>query len=203
VVLSSVVRRGRSQVRWGRPLKPGCDTVSFLTDREHMKPRYAERHHGRSGVEFLPYERGAGVTVQPTGMETGSRPTVTGDDWKRKPLPGKRATISLQQSFSAEELSLIRRGLVPQQIADQWFIFYEGNALFFHRSWTGHCIYVVHFHDTGDEISATYIDVNRDPEQYNETDDQRDRELVLELIHVLLLHGRATAGSLNQPITFR
>ena len=159
-----------------------------------MESRPLEPRHGKSGLEFRPYERGAGVTVQPTGMETGSRPTVTGDDWKRKPLPGKRATISLQQSFSAEELSLIRRGLVPQQIADQWFIFYEGDALFFHRSWTGHCFYVVHFHDTGDEIRATYADVNRDPEQYGETDDQRDRELVLELIRILLLQRPVPEG---------
>ena len=148
-----------------------------------MKWRRLERHNGRSCFEFRSYEHGAAVEV----LQHTERHAVTRDDWKRKPMPEKRTTIPLGQAYSAEELSLIRRGLVPQQMADQWFIFHEDDALFFHRSWTGHCIYVVHFHETGEEIRATYADVNRDPEQYGETDDQRDRELVLELIHVLLL----------------
>jgi hypothetical protein len=106
-------------------------------------------------------------------------------------MPGKRTTIPLGRAFPAEELALMRRGLVPQQMEDKWFIFYEDDALFFHRSWTGNCIYVVHFHGTDDEIRATYVDANRDPEQYGETDDQRDRELVLELINILLLQRPA------------
>jgi len=69
-----VVAKGRSQVRWDGRLKPGCDTVAFLTDWEHMQAGVrANVIMVGVRVEFLPYERGAGVTVQPTGMETGSR----------------------------------------------------------------------------------------------------------------------------------
>ena len=134
------------------------------------------------------------MTLQHMAPGNGWRSAVTRDDWKRKPLPEKRTTIPLGQPYSAEELSLIRQGLVPQRMEDQWFIFHEDDALFFHRSWTGHCIYVVHFHERGDEIRATYADVNRDPEQYGETDDQRDRELVLELIRALLLKRPVPEG---------
>jgi len=109
------------------------------------------------------------------------------DDWKRRPMRGKTTILPVEQTFSAEEFALMQRGLVPQGPEDKWFIFYEDHALFFHRSWTGNCIYVVHFSDKGGEIRATYADVNRDPDQYEETDDQRDRQLVLELINVLLL----------------
>jgi hypothetical protein len=152
-----------------------------VIDRENRGARRLEPHNGRSGL---------GVTMRHTGPEGGRR-QVTRDDWKRKPMPGKRRTIPLGRAFPAEELAVMRCGLVPQQMEDKWFIFYEDDALFFHRSWTGNCIYVVHFHDTGDEIRATYVDANRDPEQYGETDDQRDRELVLELINILLLQRPA------------
>jgi hypothetical protein len=54
---------------------------------------------------------------------------------------------------------------------------------------------VVHFHEAGHEVRATYADVNRDPEQNGETDDQRDRELVLELIDVLLLQRTLPQGA--------
>jgi len=33
-------------------------------------------------------------------------------------------------------------GLVPEEIEDKWFIYWEDDTLFFHRSWTGNCIYV-------------------------------------------------------------
>ncbi len=106
-------------------------------------------------------------------------------------MPEKTTTISLGHVFSTEQLALMQHGLIPQRIEDKWFVFYEEHRLCFHRSWTGNCIYVVYFHDTGSEIRATYADVNRDPEQYGETDDQRDRELVLELMHALLLQKAA------------
>jgi len=155
-----------------------------------MKPRHGERHNGRSGLESRLYAQGAWVNVQHT-----DRPAATRHDWKRKPLPEKRTTIPLGRAYSVGELSLIRQGLVPQHLADQWFIFHEEGALFFHRSWTGHCIYVVHFHEAGEEIRATHVDVNRDPGQYSETDDQRDREAVLELIHLLLLQRPVPQGA--------
>ena len=148
-----------------------------------------ERHNCGTALAFRRYE--------PQCMAPGSGlgPAATRDDWKRKPLPEKRATIPLGHIYSGEELSRIRRGLVPQRLEDQWFIFYEADALFFHRSWTGHCIYVVYFHEAGHEIRATYVDVNRDSEQNGETDDQRDRELVLELIDVLLLQRTLPQGA--------
>ncbi len=146
-----------------------------------MKQRQVERTSGGTALVFRRYE------LRHPVRGNGQGPAATRDDWKRKPLPEKRATLPLGQPYSAEEFSLIQRGLVPQRLEDQWFIFYEGDALFFHRSWTGDCIYVVHFHATGDEMRATYADINREPSQYSETDDQRDRERVLELIDVLLL----------------
>ncbi len=152
-----------------------------------MKSRHMARHTDRSGLEYYPHERGSGANMHPTVSGKDRGPIVTRDDWKRKPLPGKTTTIALGHAYSGEELALIRRGLVPEQITDQWFIFYEDDALYFHRSWTGHCIYVVYFHHSGDEMRAAYAAVNRDPGQYGETDDQRDRVLVLELIDVLLL----------------
>ncbi|MGB8347506.1 MAG: hypothetical protein WCD86_21665 [Ktedonobacteraceae bacterium] len=50
----------------------------------------------------------------------------------------------------------------------------EKDWLYFHRSWTGICIYQVCLKRAkgGYEVIETWV--NRDPEQYTNTDDQRD-----------------------------
>jgi hypothetical protein len=89
----------------------------------------------------------------------------------------------------------IRAGVVPQQMEDKWFIFWERNALYFHRSWTGHCWYVVRFIKDGDECAMIEAEVNRDPEQYKETSDERDAEMISYMIDMLLLRQYAVLPS--------
>jgi O-acetyl-ADP-ribose deacetylase (regulator of RNase III) len=54
----------------------------------------------------------------------------------RQPLPWRR-------EFSPEEMAVVARGLIPQEMEDKWFIFLEDDVLSFHRSWTGLCCYEV------------------------------------------------------------
>jgi len=84
----------------------------------------------------------------------------------------------------------IREGLLPQQMEDKWFIYWQDDALYFHRSWTGFCIYVVRFAVEGNSFRVVEADVNRDPEQYGETDDARDAKMISFLIDLLLLRQR-------------
>ena len=85
----------------------------------------------------------------------------------------------------------IRRGVVPQQMEDKWFIYWQHDTLFFHRSWTGNCIYVVRFVAEGDTARMVEAKVNRDTEQYTETDDEADVQLISYLVDVLLLRRDA------------
>ena len=34
----------------------------------------------------------------------------------------------------------IRAGHIPEMMEDKWFIYWQDDRLFFHRSWTGYCI---------------------------------------------------------------
>lgn len=109
-------------------------------------------------------------------------------DWKTEPMPAQKITISLDRTFSSQEITRIRSGLIPQQMEDKWFIYWQDDALFFHRSWTGYCIYTVHFAAAGDGSKMVSAEVNRDPSQYRETNDQQDAAMIAYLIDVLLLH---------------
>jgi hypothetical protein len=116
-------------------------------------------------------------------------------DWQTKELPSKRITIPLNRSFSPCEIQRMQAGLVPEQMEDKWFIYWQDDRLFFHRSWTGFCVYVVRFTNEGDCYRMIEAEVNRDPEQYRETSDERDARMISYLIDVLLLHQGATFPS--------
>jgi hypothetical protein len=108
-------------------------------------------------------------------------------DWKVEPLPTNRVTVRLDRWFSAEEMTSIRRGLVPAAMEDKWFIYWKDDALFLHRSWTGFSIYVIRFVAEGGGWRMIEADVNRDPAQYSLSDDERDVDMISYLLDVLLL----------------
>jgi hypothetical protein len=81
----------------------------------------------------------------------------------------------------------IVRGIIPEQMEDKWFVYYDQGILNFHRSWTGYCVYRLHTDDNGRELNFNQAEVNRDPEQYQETDDDADARMIPYLIDTLLL----------------
>lgn len=116
--------------------------------------------------------------------------TAKPTDWKTKALPSNRATIRLDRTFSAQEMKHIRKGFVPEQMEDKWFIYWKNDVLFFHRSWTGFCIYIVRFVVKGDRCKMIEADVNQDPNQYKEAINEREAEMISYLVDMLLLHQK-------------
>lgn len=116
---------------------------------------------------------------------------ATAEDWNTHPLPEQRASFRMDLRFPARDMARIRRGLVPDRMEDKWFIYWQDDRLFFHRSWTGICIYVARFEPEGSAWRLVHVDVNRDPEQYRETSDTRDAQTLAYLIDVLLLQRDA------------
>ena len=93
----------------------------------------------------------------------------------------------MQRVFSEQEMTLIRRGLIPEVLEDKWFIFFENDWLFCHLSWTGACVFAVQFaHEKGGWTVRT-AEVNQNPEQYTTPKGIKDARLLLFLIDSLLL----------------
>lgn len=83
-------------------------------------------------------------------------------------------------------------GLIPQQMEDKWFIYFESGWLSFHRSWSGVCIYALRLDGSPAGVRVVESLVNRNLEQYQATDTDYDRKLVQFLIDALLL-GKAVS----------
>jgi len=115
---------------------------------------------------------------------------ATRSSWKTEPLPESRERLPYDRRFDAARHERLLRGLVPEQMEDKWFIFHEEGWLYFHRSWTGRCMYAVRLRAESDGGSA--VDeawVNRAPEQYANTDADYDTRLLAFLVDRLLLGG--------------
>ena len=94
--------------------------------------------------------------------------------------------LTFRHTYSPAEFEIISMGLIPKEMEDKWFIYYDPPWLYLHRSWTGYCIYKVRFevHDGSAAVAETLV--NRDPAQYTETDDRRDEAILQRLIDWLL-----------------
>jgi hypothetical protein len=113
---------------------------------------------------------------------------ATRSSWKAQPFPETRGALAYSRRFDRDEQTRIQRGLVPQQMEDKWFIFSEAPWLYFHRSWTGICIYAVRLRDEGDGCASVQEAwVNRDATQYKVTDDAHDAKVLSFLVERLLL----------------
>lgn len=110
---------------------------------------------------------------------------ATRADWETKPMTESRETLPLRLSFNEEEFQSLQQGLIPIQMEDKWFIFYEEEWLYFHRSWTGFCAFQVRV----EKVDAKYITAEAWVARQNDSDSnlEFDLEVLGYLIYSVLL----------------
>ncbi len=104
---------------------------------------------------------------------------ATKDDWNVEPMPKKNLKFTIKRKFSEEEINRIKKGHIPYDMDDRWFNYYEDGKGYYYRSWTGNCIFIVEFNF---KTNKHVVTVNRDENQYNNTDLDEDIELINSLI---------------------
>jgi hypothetical protein len=109
---------------------------------------------------------------------------ATRNSWKTEPLPDQRATLQLDATYSSEEFERLRRGLIPQQMEDKWFILFEEPWLYFYRSWTGYAIYGIRFEQRGDTHRIVEAWVSRDSHQYPSDSIEHDVATLKMILHM-------------------
>jgi hypothetical protein len=121
---------------------------------------------------------------------------VTAADWRHHPLPELRYLLPIERHFTAAEMAELQLGFLPDDMGDKWFIYWQSNTLYFHRSWTGFAIYVVSFEVAADgsgQIQACWV--NDDPAQYRSSAASAEQHSLTSTIKSLLL------GRISVPTT--
>lgn len=70
---------------------------------------------------------------------------------------------------------------------DKWFIFFEDGWLYFHRSWTGSCIYGLKLDRGPEGVRVADGWVTRDRGQYNSPGVEKEMEILQGVIAAKLL----------------
>lgn len=106
---------------------------------------------------------------------------ATKKSWKNIPID-KPKKIEIDLFLTNKQFSKLKNGLIPQEMEDKWFIYYENEWLYFHRSWTGYGIYKAKLDKVTDGYIIRELWVERNKEKYNNEDDNADIETFLFLI---------------------
>ena len=112
---------------------------------------------------------------------------VSKDDWKTNPLPDARAPLGFDHQFSLDQLERLKGGYLPKDMDDKWFIYFEDNWLYLHRSWSGDCIYKLKLETGSDKVTVTESWVNRDPDQFKSSNLEDDRGILSALLNIYFL----------------
>jgi ADP-ribosylglycohydrolase len=107
--------------------------------------------------------------------------TAARTTWKNEPIEDpKRVEIILR--FTEEEFLKLKKGFIPQVMEDKWFIFFENDWLYFHRSWTGYGIFKAQLTKEKKGYSIKEFWAERKHEKYSNEDDNSDIEALCFLI---------------------
>lgn len=116
-------------------------------------------------------------------------PNVQPEDWQElKAMPERQTVLYPKLWFNPDEMVKIRRGFFPTVMEQKWFLYFTGDRLRMHRSWTGIQIFDVGFaFDPKGGAYVTDVVVNRENREYSNTDDDEDLKLLEEIIRYHLL----------------
>jgi hypothetical protein len=112
---------------------------------------------------------------------------ATKDIWINLPIDNPKQ-LEIYLEFTESQFNKIKNGLIPEEMEDKWFIYYEEGFLHFHRSWTGHGLFKAKItkEPTGYIIRDFWVE--RNIEKYSNLDDDADRTTLKLLISNGLLH---------------
>jgi len=117
---------------------------------------------------------------------------VVKDDWKTNEF-SKAQIIKVILPITESQYAKIRFGLLPLQMEDKWFVYFNDGRIHFHRSWTGDKVYEAKVEKLDSQYVIKEILVERDVKLYSCTDDIKDFRSFLFIL------GRGILGMNIEP----
>lgn len=112
---------------------------------------------------------------------------ATKESWKTEPMPKERELLPFEGFYTDLDAENMMKGHIPEEMEDKWFIYFDRGWLYFHRSWTGHCIYMVKLDGSPAGVRTVEAWVNRDKSQYNSSGMESDLSILTSLINSKLI----------------
>lgn len=116
---------------------------------------------------------------------------ATPGNYPHQAMPERRAELDLNRTFDRKQYAALIEGSIPRRPDDRWFVFEEYDWISLHLSANGTCIYRIRLEGEEENWRVAEAWVNRDPEQYDSTDDAADATLLNSLLdRIIKSNGR-------------
>ena len=103
-------------------------------------------------------------------------------DWNIKPIPTDMYSINCKLQYTDKQFDMMKKGAIPEEMEEKWFIYYNNSNLYIYRSWSGICVFIVKFSDK--IVSEIMVNPDKD---FNLPVKEEIPEYVDRLINNLLL----------------
>ena len=108
-------------------------------------------------------------------------------NWKTLDATQQCEPLEYEYVFDDADADRLQLGLIPREMEDKWFVYFENGWVYLHRSWTGFLIYWLRLDGCPDGVRVVESWVNRNSDQYLETDTAYDRMMLDFLLRRMLL----------------
>jgi hypothetical protein len=105
---------------------------------------------------------------------------------KLKDFPTTFHHLKVNKILTGEHMKRVEMGKIPIDMDDRWYIYYNNFWIYFHRSWTGNCIYKIKVNKTNDLYEISEVLVNGDIKEYKFIDENSEIKLFNELFDLYL-----------------
>lgn len=95
------------------------------------------------------------------------------NSWGIKPMPPNPIVLDFDIFVEKNLVPHLAKGFIPKEMEEKWFIYFENNKLFMHRSWTGFLVCVINFNEQPDGLRSDKIEINSRKDQFEFTDKAR------------------------------
>ncbi len=118
---------------------------------------------------------------------TEMRYPVVRTDWMTLTMRGPTEWVPLHIPVEEQAFELIRLGLLPLQMEDKWFIFFEDPVLHLHRSWTGYETFRILVSPSPEGRCIQGVLVSRDERECKYPEGAAAAHIALDTVAALLL----------------
>ncbi len=119
---------------------------------------------------------------------------VKKSDWMTMEMPAEHEEFSFEYPLAGRDIEMLKQGILPIGPKDEWFVYSEDDKLYIHRSRTGYCIYIITIKEA---MGVLNVCVNRNPEQYKETDYRNDARYLTVLLNLFVGQKRIASAKQN------
>lgn len=114
--------------------------------------------------------------------------------WKTEPMPRTDISkIAVGISITEEDMTIIRKGHIPEAQEDHWFMYCSRDYIRYYRSWTGTCSFEAHFHKKKGQYIIDEITINHALVEFGVNGDEPGVALFLYLL-IAEVGGNAMAA---------